>query len=104
MELYWSLFQVGKVINFYKCFDEYNDILRSLREFGRLVNTKERYFSIDKLIDYDKRYIFNRLGYNFRMTDITASLGLVQLKKLDKLNKARIKNASLLERNKYLKI
>ena len=29
LELYWSLFQVGKVINFYKCFDEYNDIFKN---------------------------------------------------------------------------
>ena len=28
LELYWSLFQVAKVINFYKCFDQYNSIFK----------------------------------------------------------------------------
>jgi perosamine synthetase len=36
------------------------------------------------------------LGYNYRITEATAAVGLVQLKKLDKLNKRRKENASLL--------
>jgi len=39
---------------------------------------------------YDARYIFTRLGYNMRMTDIEASLGIEQLKKLDSLNARRL--------------
>jgi perosamine synthetase len=33
------------------------------------------------------------VGYNHRMTDMAAAIGLEQLRKLDKLNKARIRNA-----------
>jgi len=42
------------------------------------------------------RYEHVLLGYNFRMTDIAAAIGIVQLKKLEKFNNRRIKNAEYL--------
>jgi perosamine synthetase len=39
------------------------------------------------------KYLHTRLGYNYRMTDIAAALGITQLKKLDQFNICRIKNA-----------
>ncbi|MCK4786349.1 MAG: DegT/DnrJ/EryC1/StrS family aminotransferase [Desulfobacteraceae bacterium] len=44
-----------------------------------------------------RQYLSNLLGYNFRMTEITAALGIEQLKKLDYLNGIRQKNASFLQ-------
>jgi dTDP-4-amino-4,6-dideoxygalactose transaminase len=35
------------------------------------------------------------LGFNWRMTDISAALGLIQLRKLPRANKARSRNARL---------
>ncbi len=46
-----------------------------------------------------ERYIHVVLGYNFRMTDIAAAIGIVQLKKLEKFNKKRIENAKYLTEN-----
>jgi len=43
-----------------------------------------------------ERYQHVVLGYNFRMTDIAAAIGLAQLKKLDKFNQKRIENAAYL--------
>lgn len=43
-----------------------------------------------------KRYFHDRLGYNFRMTDIQAAIGLEQLKKLNSFNIRRIENAEYL--------
>ena len=43
-----------------------------------------------------ERYQHSVLGYNFRMTDIAAAIGLVQLKKLDGFNQKRIENAEYL--------
>lgn len=43
-----------------------------------------------------ERYHHSVLGYNFRMTDIAAAIGLVQLKKLDDFNQKRIENAEYL--------
>jgi len=45
------------------------------------------------------RYEHVLLGYNFRMTDIAAAIGIVQLKKLEKFNNRRIKNAEYLTEN-----
>ncbi len=42
------------------------------------------------------RYVYEFLGYNFRMTDIAASIGVVQLAKLEQMTKARIENAAYL--------
>ena len=39
------------------------------------------------------RYEHVLLGLNYRMTNIAAAIGLVQLKKLDKMNEKRIENA-----------
>ena len=39
------------------------------------------------------RYNHEILGYNYRMTDIAAAIGIEQLKKLDAFNKKRIENA-----------
>jgi dTDP-4-amino-4,6-dideoxygalactose transaminase len=39
------------------------------------------------------------LGYNYRMTDIAAAIGLVQLKHLPDFNKKRIENARFLNEN-----
>ncbi|VVB60053.1 UDP-4-amino-4-deoxy-L-arabinose--oxoglutarate aminotransferase [uncultured archaeon] len=46
-----------------------------------------------------KRYIHNTLGYNFRMTDIQAAIGIEQLKKLDSFNEKRISNASYYDKH-----
>jgi dTDP-4-amino-4,6-dideoxygalactose transaminase len=43
-----------------------------------------------------ERYHHDVLGYNFRMTDVHAAIGLAQIKRLSKLNKARAENARYL--------
>ncbi|HLG25018.1 MAG TPA: DegT/DnrJ/EryC1/StrS family aminotransferase [Candidatus Nanoarchaeia archaeon] len=42
------------------------------------------------------RYHYFDLGYNYRMTDIMAAIGIPQIKKIENLNSVRIKNAKLL--------
>ncbi len=39
------------------------------------------------------------LGYNYRMTDIQAAIGLAQLERLDELNEGRRRNAEFLDRH-----
>jgi len=43
-----------------------------------------------------EKYHHTILGYNYRITEAAAAVGLVQLRKLDRLNKRRNENASLL--------
>ena len=42
------------------------------------------------------RYHHGEIGYNFRMTDISAAIGLAQLDKIDEFNDKRIENAAYL--------
>ena len=62
--------------------------LKLIRSHGRLETAD--YFSSSEYMDYIK------LGYNFRMSNITAALGLAQLRKIDKLIKMRRGKAQLL--------
>lgn len=48
-----------------------------------------------------ERYHHDEIGYNFRMTDIAAAIGLAQLKVIDEFNDKRISNANYL--NEQLK-
>ncbi|MHA1971427.1 MAG: aminotransferase class I/II-fold pyridoxal phosphate-dependent enzyme [Candidatus Hodarchaeales archaeon] len=43
-------------------------------------------------------YTYNRLGFNYRMTNIQAAIGIEQLKKLDVMNEGRIKNSEYLNK------
>ena len=64
---------------------------------GGMVTTNEKAFAdrLRLLINHgqSEKYLHTRLGYNYRMTDIAAAIGLVQLKKLEKFNTRRRKNA-----------
>lgn len=61
-------------------------------------NNKKIYEKIKILREHGskKKYYHEALGYNFRMTDIEAAIGIEQLKKLNKFNKRRQENAKIL--------
>lgn len=63
--------------------------MKLLRSHGR-ADTKD-YFSTNEYLDYVS------LGYNFRMSNITAALGIAQLNKIDKIVQMRRKNAAYLD-------
>lgn len=48
------------------------------------------------------KYVHTVLGYNYRMTDVEAAVGIVQLEKLDAMNAKRIGNAHYLNRHLIL--
>ena len=58
--------------------------LKLVRSHGRV--EASNYFSSNECADYVT------LGYNFRMSDITAALGIAQLKKIDRIIEMRRKN------------
>ena len=61
-------------------------------------NSKEIYEKANLIRSHGSkvRYYHDILGFNFRMTDMAAAIGLEQLKKLPKFNRARQKNALFL--------
>jgi len=77
-------------------------IVRSLKDWGRDCycgpgesNTCGRRFSGqygDLPYGYDHKYVYSHIGYNLKMTDIQAAIGLEQLKKLDGFCQARRDN------------
>jgi perosamine synthetase len=71
------------------------DKLKSLRSYGRQII--QNYFSSNEIPKYVT------LGYNWRMSNITAALGISQLSKLEKLITLRRKNAAYISArlNKY---
>jgi dTDP-4-amino-4,6-dideoxygalactose transaminase len=60
--------------------------LKLARSHGRAETTN--YFASNEYMDYIS------LGYNFRMSDITAALGIAQLKKIDRIIEMRRRNAA----------
>lgn len=46
--------------------------------------------------DYDSRFIYEKIGYNFQVLELQAAMGRVQLKKANKIKKLRQKNANYL--------
>jgi len=71
-------------------------------EGGMVVTNEDRYAELVKRFRQHgqiQRYEYETLGYNYRMTDIAAAIGLEQLKKIDSLTKKRIENAEYLTQN-----
>lgn len=66
--------------------------VRMYRDWGRQANTteKNKYETIPK--DYNPRFIYEKIGYNFQILELQAAMGRVQLKKAGKIKKARKKN------------
>jgi len=68
-------------------------------EGGMVVTGREEIATrVRQLINHGRsgRYFHDKLGYNYRMTDLAAAIGLVQLSKLDGFNEKRRANAEYL--------
>ncbi len=48
---------------------------------------------------YDHKYVYSHIGYNLKVTDLQASIGVAQLKKLPGFIKSRQRNFSLLKKS-----
>ena len=73
-----------------------------LRSWGRMSsiiknseNINERLGIKLKGIEYDRKFVFSEIGFNFEPSEISASFGLIQLKKFKGFNKIRNRNFNL---------
>ncbi|MBD3261679.1 MAG: aminotransferase class V-fold PLP-dependent enzyme, partial [Candidatus Altiarchaeales archaeon] len=81
------------------CFSFYPTKNMTCSEGGMITTNKKEIAEKARLLrahGSPKRYHHKILGYNYRMTDIHAAIGLTQLKKLDESNKKRRANAQTL--------
>ena len=79
---------------------------RSIRDWGRdcycepgVSNTCGRRFNQqhgDLPHGYDHKYVYSHIGYNLKVTDLQAAIGVAQLKKLDSFISTRIENYNFL--------
>jgi CDP-6-deoxy-D-xylo-4-hexulose-3-dehydrase len=84
-------------------------IVESFRDWGRdcwcatgKANTCDKRFDwqfADLPHGYDHKYIYSHIGYNLKLTDMQAAIGLAQLKKLDRLIYKRKENYRYLYEN-----
>ena len=73
-----------------------------LRSWGRMSTLYKDSESVNNRLNiklkgynYDKKFVFSEVGYNFEPSEIGASFGLIQLKKIQKFNKIRNNNFNL---------
>jgi dTDP-4-amino-4,6-dideoxygalactose transaminase len=83
---------------------EYFEAMLGYRSLcARMYGKSDKYLSIDEeKYPMNKRYwylMFDDIGHNFRMTDVQAAAGLVQLKKVDENNRIRTKIAARITDN-----
>ncbi len=81
------------------CFSFYPTKNITTGEGGMITTNDERIAEKCRIIRQHgmrRRYYHDELGFNFRMTDVHAAIGLAQLEKLERFNEMRIANARYL--------
>jgi len=83
------------------CFSFYATKNMITGEGGMMITNNEEYAELAKRFRHHgqsekTRYQYFDLGFNYRMTDIAAAIGLEQLKKINDYNEKRIKNTQIL--------
>ena len=81
---------------------KYYERAKVLRSWGRMSTLIKDSENIKKRLniklngfDYDKKFVFTEIGYNFEPSEIGAAFGLIQLKKFKLFSKIRNKNFKL---------
>lgn len=96
-----SLYKDKKVGSFGElgCFSFYPTKNMTTIEGGMITtNNTELDSKIRRLINHGQsaKYLHTELGYNMRLSNVSAAIGNVQLSKLDAMNKKRAENAEIL--------
>lgn len=66
--------------------------VRQYKDWGRQANTTEPHKVKELPVDYNPRFVYDKIGYNFQILELQAAMGRVQLKKAKKIKEARKKN------------
>lgn len=66
--------------------------VRMYRDWGRHATTKEAHGCETLPKDYDPRFVYDKIGYNFQILEVQAAMGRAQLKKAGAIKEARKNN------------
>ncbi|WP_409200480.1 DegT/DnrJ/EryC1/StrS family aminotransferase [Methanobrevibacter sp. DSM 116169] len=81
------------------CFSFYPTKNMTTSEGGIITTNNEEFYELAKKIrahGASERYYHDMIGYNYRMTDIAAAIGIAQMDKIEEFNMSRNKNANYL--------
>ena len=84
------------------CFSFYPTKNMTCGEGGMITSDNHEFINrIRRLVNHGQKekYLHTELGYNFRLTDIAAAIGRVQLQKLPEMNHLRQDNAEFFSKN-----
>lgn len=82
------------------CFSFYGNKILTTGEGGMCVTNDKKLsermrFLKDHAMDKERKYFHPEIGYNFRMTNVQAAIGLAQLEQIEKFIAAKRKNAEI---------
>jgi len=84
------------------CFSFYPTKNMTTSEGGIITTNNEEFYNLARKLrahGASERYLHDEIGYNYRMTDISAGIGIAHLKKIEEFNLKRIENANYLNNN-----
>ncbi len=70
--------------------------VRMYRDWGRQADTDQPNTHKALPVDYNPRFIYEKIGYNFQILELQAAMGRVQLRRAKKIKEARQRNAEYL--------
>lgn len=73
--------------------------VRQYRDWGRQAETEKPHKVRALPKDYNPRFVYDKIGYNFQILELQAAMGRVQLKKAKKIKEMRKKNFDYLYRH-----
>jgi len=72
--------------------------VRQYRDWGRQFETNKPHKVKTLPKDYNPRFVYDKIGYNFQILELQAAMGRVQLRKSNKIKRLRQKNFNYLYR------
>ena len=81
--------------------EEISKKVRMYRDWGRQADTNKSENKKWKTLpeDYNPRFIYEKIGFNFQILELQAAMGRVQLKKIKEIKEARKRNFDYLTQN-----
>jgi len=70
--------------------------VRMYRDWGRQANTDRPHTCKTLPADYNPRFVYDKIGYNFQILELQAVMGRIQLRKAKKIKQSRTKNFNYL--------